>query len=623
MAKASISIYFAIILISILSFFAVLFESARIKSMEAAAYHMTYMATDSTFGEYAFQLWEEYDLLTLWKSKSVINGDVATYIENSLNAGENLNVPSINFRQLELLDLSTETTSLVDRNGYYFFDQIIPAVQDDLKESAIDFLIEYVGLEEEVAFANRLLEQAKQVVDQLESLSSEGMRIFEGVSLTVEQLSNPKELFLEVKSILQIQWDHMSETMVQTLIDEVLMQNEEVKEGIQALEREVKEYLKEYERIKKEFELIQEVDETTLISYEEMKRVLLEDATFKKMMDLQQMLETYQWVLTKGEALNQQENIGKEDGEEWVSRYGEIISFIDSLSEKENMDGETEDTGWDLIKNIAKQGLLSLVLGDVSTENKAMPKENLPSLAINDQEFEYDIVMSGWTSLYGSTHFSNYVERKQDHFFSCEQEYMLGGDEREQNNLYEALKQLYGLRVGFDVFHLLSDASKMKEMEGMAASMPIVVATPSLLPVVKLSLIVAWANAEATADLQILLQGGKVPLVKTAETWYCDLNELLTFDHKKIPQEWIKNSTGFDYTNYITILISKLPKEVVGFRMMDLIQVNVKENINSDFLMKDCINHVEIDCFFKGKRLFFDSNRSKGYLLHSTSVYAY
>ena len=56
-------------------------------------------------------------------------------------------------------------------------------------------------------------------------------------------------------------------------------------------------------------------------------------------------------------------------------------------------------------------------------------------------------------------------------------------------------------------------------MEAMAGVIAASFGVPAAMPVVKMALAVCWAFAESILDLRELLDGGKVALFKTAESW--------------------------------------------------------------------------------------------------------
>ena len=88
------------------------------------------------------------------------------------------------------------------------------------------------------------------------------------------------------------------------------------------------------------------------------------------------------------------------------------------------------------------------------------------------------------------------------------------------------LLRLLALREAANLVYLAKDAQKQGEMEAMAGVIAASFGVPAAMPVVKMALAVCWAFAESILDLRELLDGGKVALFKTAESWQLSLEQL-------------------------------------------------------------------------------------------------
>lgn len=88
------------------------------------------------------------------------------------------------------------------------------------------------------------------------------------------------------------------------------------------------------------------------------------------------------------------------------------------------------------------------------------------------------------------------------------------------------MNRLLALREAANLVYLAKDAQKQGEMEAMAGVIAASFGVPAAMPVVKMALAVCWAFAESILDLRGLLDGGKVALFKTAESWQLSLEQL-------------------------------------------------------------------------------------------------
>ena len=120
-------------------------------------------------------------------------------------------------------------------------------------------------------------------------------------------------------------------------------------------------------------------------------------------------------------------------------------------------------------------------------------------------------------------HFGNAVDQKKENTLSYEMEYILEGKESDQQNLEAVVKKLLLMRSGANYLYLLTDAGKQAEVETLAVSLSTAIALPVLTGLVKQAILVAWAFGEAVMDIRALLDGKRVALIKTHDTWQLDL----------------------------------------------------------------------------------------------------
>lgn len=87
----------------------------------------------------------------------------------------------------------------------------------------------------------------------------------------------------------------------------------------------------------------------------------------------------------------------------------------------------------------------------------------------------------------------------------------------------------------------------------------------------KHAILAAWAYAESISDVRILLNGGKVSLIKNDTQWNTDLKHLgeaLNTSEKNTEQE------GLSYGGYLQLLLWTMSEEKISQRSMNLIEKN-------------------------------------------------
>ena len=118
-----------------------------------------------------------------------------------------------------------------------------------------------------------------------------------------------------------------------------------------------------------------------------------------------------------------------------------------------------------------------------------------------------------------------------------------------------------------------------------------------------------WAFGEAVLDVKTLLAGGKIPFWKTEETWKTCLSGLL--DQSFLNETWESSGDGRTYTEYLSCLIFLMDRKTRNFRMMDLIQWNIRTE-QADFSAANCAYQIEIEAEVLQKHMFFQKEEYKG-----------
>ena len=107
-----------------------------------------------------------------------------------------------------------------------------------------------------------------------------------------------------------------------------------------------------------------------------------------------------------------------------------------------------------------------------------------------------------------------------------------------------------------------------------------------------------WAQAEAVIDVRDLLNGGQVKLMKEAKDWNLSLRNIGSAfqksagknpESKKEEKKIEKGTRGLEYSDYLQALLIELRTGTIVYRTMSLIQLNMQQQYNEDFLMQNCI----------------------------------
>ncbi|MBR0373528.1 MAG: hypothetical protein IJH91_03240 [Mogibacterium sp.] len=210
-------------------------------------------------------------------------------------------------------------------------------------------------------------------------------------------------------------------------------------------------------------------------------------------------------------------------------------------------------------------------------------------------------------------------------YYTNEWEYVIGGKTSDSANLKICRRRIFLIRNALNYAYLSKDAEKQALLTGVAELI-----TPGPASLVTKSLITeAWAAAEAEYDVQTLLDGKRVPLMKTDATWHTDINGLLRSkeitghldeESKELLEEHAGEISempaghgaasevldGQTYEDYLLILLLAMNEDVRLLRMMDIVQINMKYRYYSDFNFEEYYDGVRFNVKVNGKYYEFE-----------------
>ncbi len=162
-------------------------------------------------------------------------------------------------------------------------------------------------------------------------------------------------------------------------------------------------------------------------------------------------------------------------------------------------------------------------------------------------------------------------ETKDRRFFNNEVEYVLAGHPNEYKNVNEVRLKILGIRTLLNAIYILSDPVKVAEIENLS-HLTGGILLPGIGDAVFFAAILScWSLGEAICDYRILTEGGNVPLWKDEDSFHTDLSSLLT---GVLTEETQKEGRGLSYEEYEKILLFLLPMETRLKRTQTLLSVN-------------------------------------------------
>lgn len=244
----------------------------------------------------------------------------------------------------------------------------------------------------------------------------------------------------------------------------------------------------------------------------------------------------------------------------------------------------------------------------VSLPSAELPDKSLTATAeaIADNVKEIDKVFKKGTDTYLINsyilkHFNNKNEAvNSNHFFKNEAEYILGGELSDRKNEKRVDMALKAMRFPLNLAHIYSDPEKRAETLALAELM-----TPgAAAPATQAALAATWAYAEADNDVELLWSGYKVPVSKDKSSWAINLSnavEGLTGGPVKPAED-----KGYDYNQYLQILLFFKDENIKISRILDLIQINTRMNYDGEFLMSEHSAGISIEVKVNGREYGYE-----------------
>ena len=248
------------------------------------------------------------------------------------------------------------------------------------------------------------------------------------------------------------------------------------------------------------------------------------------------------------------------------------------------------------LKRLSRRSLLSIVCGDKEISGKSAAANDLCSKRGGRKKgtMKYPVKYSGLICdlifrEYLLEHFPCFTDPAEDGKLLYQTEYILCGKRTDKANLKAAVKKLLLLREGCNYAYCASDAVISGQAEGYALLLVGWTGIEPLVKVLKHALLLGLSYGESLLDVRILLDGGKVPLMKTADTWQLSVENLAKIN-ELLEQGGKSRKEGMGYKGYLRILLNMHSVKEQKKRGLDMAELNVRSgNGLSGFRADHCV----------------------------------
>jgi len=270
---------------------------------------------------------------------------------------------------------------------------------------------------------------------------------------------------------------------------------------------------------------------------------------------------------------------------------------------------ETQENPLEMIKEMSNKGILELVIQDTSSlsESEIVADSRVSTRELSKGKSprlcECDWLDRVLLQQYLLTYMSSYTDLLDGHWQAYELEYLIGGKLTDIENLKAVATQLYFIRAVANFLYLSTDAAKMQEATALATTLVGVSANPLLIEAVKVGLVTAWALAESILDVRGLLQGKRIPLLKSQLSWTLALGNIGTLSSEYMVAK--DSSWGLSYENYLGILLLFQNGNTLAMRAMDLQEITIQKCFHeSDFKMDQLVIDAKVEVIYYYNPIF-------------------
>lgn len=254
-----------------------------------------------------------------------------------------------------------------------------------------------------------------------------------------------------------------------------------------------------------------------------------------------------------------------------------------------------------------KEGILKWVIEDTSTlSNKTYSMNNLIMTRMSAGKINQGNIkieeLSGTEEALERFFFQEYLLRYMGHYGAesekaalCYQiEYLLTGEENDLVNLKSVVNTIFAIREVANTSYVMGDREKCLVAEALGSLLATAMTVPEASGLIKNILLFGWAFAESIHDVECLLAGGRVPLMKTSNTWFYDLDVALKIGKPGGHLSSSGDSSGLSYEDYLRILMMLQTKNTLTARAMNMVEADIRQTSgNEKFRLDGCLDTVE------------------------------
>ena len=192
-------------------------------------------------------------------------------------------------------------------------------------------------------------------------------------------------------------------------------------------------------------------------------------------------------------------------------------------------------------------------------------------------------------------HFSTAANEGEGGALDYELEYICAGRGSDRENLKAVADRLMAMQFEANYRFLQSSASKRAEAAELAEALCTQAELTGLSGASAQVILSSWAYGESLVDLRALLNGSRVPLKKSEESWQLTISDLMKLGESGKINDGRDCEKGLPYKEYLRMLLFLEKRERAGMRALDMIEQNLRKAHGAKFFKADCcITKMEV-----------------------------
>lgn len=205
-----------------------------------------------------------------------------------------------------------------------------------------------------------------------------------------------------------------------------------------------------------------------------------------------------------------------------------------------------------------------------------------------------------------------YGQEKEQGLLSYQTEYLIEGEASDEKNLAGVAGKICAIRQVANMAYLLSNPEKVDLAKAAATIMSAALLIPEAQPLFEGAILLVWGYMESVYDTKALLSGGRIPLIKTDESWHYSLDSIW---NEPEDEEVSGEETGQTYEDYLRIFLFLQKQEILIGRFMNVVEMDIRlTEGNESFRMDGCIDYVGMSAVIhSGYGYDFEISRERGY----------